>query len=191
MSKKEKPSKDPYENLGCLLKIIPFFLVFIGYGTYGRWYESKYQLKDLVRVEAVIEKALPWEITSTSSRSSKRRAGIELHLRGYDKTFNASTSGLNESNYIIENYLHNGDTAIVYHRHRFQQLIGMGAVRNIYQLETTKYLITDLKESLKSASNVMFLVSIGGGMLFLLWLGYLIFYYAVYRRRGKNKSAAA
>jgi hypothetical protein len=179
-----KKAKDPYENLTFFLILVPFVLAFIAYAVYGRHYESNYKLSDLKCIEGVVKSAEPWETHSSSRGSSSRSSyGVWLYLNGDEEAYKISTPGITTARLMVEQHLQSGVAVKVYTRYRFQQLIGMGSIRLVYHLEAGNSVVVDLKNKQSEAGFAMKFITGGGVVLFFLWLGYLIFYFKVYKKR--------
>ena len=170
--------KDRYENLDLALIIVPFFIFFI---FFKDTFDYNLKKQDLIRVEGVIVSSELYQ--KTYNRAHHEKSGINFKLKGKEDIYSIVYKG-KEAFPLSEKYFKINDSIILYHRHRWQQLISWGDLHKIYYLENNKNVVRDYFNRPKHYTYYMSLII--GSVLFIVWLGYLIFYYVKYKPQHNN-----
>jgi hypothetical protein len=176
-----KNKKDRYKNLDLALIVIPFFILYIFFFVIKDTFDYNLKKQDLIRVEGVIV----WSelFHKTGNKASYEKSGIYFKLKGKEDIYSIVYQG-KEAFKISEKYFKIHDSIVLYHRHRWQQLISWGDLHKIYYLESNKNVLRDYFNRPKHYTYYMNLII--GSVLFIVWLGFLIFYYVKYKPQHNN-----
>jgi len=167
---------DRFKHLDLALIIIPFFFVFFFFFFFKDAFDYSLKKTDLIRIKGVIESSKTYH--RTSNKASNEKSGIHFKLIGQEEIYHMAYQG-QEALTIAKKYFKINDTVVLYHRHRWQQLISWGDLHKIYYIECNKKVVRDNLNRPKEVAYYMNLIL--GSIIFTIWLCLLIFYYAKYK----------